>query len=259
MNMARKKGQRSAVWNGRLYKGKIYFTKKPENSKINTSSTAEIEPFSIWKLTDSELTIGEGACLGPFQQITLENAQLRIGNGVKIGAYVTILAKGSKDKKTIVTIGDDEKIDEYCHLHCQPGGNLDIGKRGHLFSGVYIGPFEQPFCIGERVTFAQKAVAAGRGPLRVGRYSLIGSLAVIITEAHNYKSLGTPVRDQGFNNRGVVIGEDVWVGASATILDGSVINDKTVIGAGGLVKGETVEGAVYYGVPIRKSISLKRG
>jgi acetyltransferase-like isoleucine patch superfamily enzyme len=226
------------------------------NSRITKQDTTEIEPFSVWHLLNSEIVIGKNTHLGPFQQINLENAQLKIGDNVRIGAYTTIWAKGNQDKKVLVTIGDNERIDEYCHLHCF--SDLDIGKDGHLFSGVYIGPFEQPFSIGERVTFAQKAVAAGRGSLKIDKYSMIGSLTVIITESHNYKRLKELVREQGFNNRGVVIGSDVWIGASVAILDGSIINDKTVIGAGSLVKGETMKGGVYYGIPIRKSTSLSR-
>lgn len=230
---------------------------KNVNSKITRQDRTEVGPFSVWNLVNSEILIGKGTSLRPFHQITLENAQLRIGDNVQIGAYSTLWAKGKQDKKTVVTIGDNEKIDEYCHLQCF--SDLEIGKDGHLFSGVYIAPFEQPFYIGERVSFAQKAVAAGRGPLQIGKYSLIGSSAVIITEDHNYRDLEKLVREQGFQQKGVVIGSDVWIGASATILDGSRINDKSVIGAVSLAKCETAKGGVYYGIPVRKSTSLKRG
>jgi len=226
------------------------------NSKITKHDTARVEPFSVWNLINSEIVIGKDTSLGSFQQVTLENAQLEIGDNVKIGAYTTLWAKGKRDKKVVIAIGDNEKIDEYCHLQCF--SDLAIGKDGHLFNGVYIAPFEEPFSIGERVTFAQKAVAAGRGPLKINSYSLIGSSTVIITEDHNYEVLEKLIREQGFKKRGVVIGSDVWIGASATILDGSIVDDKTVIGAGSLVKGETVKGGVYYGIPIRKSTSLGR-
>jgi len=237
-----------------LQSGKFCIVRE-KNSKISRQDTTEIEPFSVWNLENSELVIGKNTSLAAFQQITLKNAHLRIGDGVKIGAYTTIWAEGKQEKVTI-TIGNKVRIDEYCHLQCL--SDLDIGERGHLFNGVYIAPFDQPFSIGEKVTFGQKMVAAGRGPLKIGRYSLFGSSTVIITENHNYKDLKRLVRKQGFRNLGVTIGSDVWIGASVTILDGSTISSKSVIGAGSLVKGVTVRGGVYYGIPIRKSTSLER-
>ncbi len=220
-------------------------------SKIIKADGVEIDPFSIWKLTNSEVIIGSETFLGPFEQIKLDNAILKIGNNVKIGAYCTISAKGEPNNKILINIGDDVRIDDYCNLQCF--ANLDIGNKCHLWSGVSIVPFKKPFLFEERVTFGHNVVAAGRGPLIVKRYSMIGGLSAIITENHRYKELDKLVREQGFEEKGIFIGSDVWVGASVTVLDGSKINDKSVIGASSLVKGETEKGGRYYGIPIKKS------
>lgn len=220
------------------------------NSKIKKADGAQIEKFSIWDLSNSEVMIGSDTYLGPFQQIKLDNAILKIGSNVKIGGYCTISAKGEQNNKVIINIGDDVKIDEYCNIQCS--ANLDIGNKCHMWTGVCILPFEKPFLIEQQVTFGQNVVVGGRGGLTVKKYSMIGGLSAIITESHHYKELGELVRKQGFKTKGIFIGSDVWIGASVVVLDGSIINDKSVIGASSLVNGETVSGGIYYGIPIRK-------
>lgn len=223
---------------------------KDKHSKVIKPSDVSAGGFSVWELSNSEIKIGRNVRLGPFQHIKLDNALLRIGNNVEIRGHCTISARGKLDNKVMIRIDDHVRIDEYCHLECF--GNLDIGKRCHFWSGCYIAPFRSPFSIDERVTFGQKVIIGGRGPLTVRKYSMVGGLSAIITESHNYRDLERTVREQGFKARGIYIGSDVWIGASATILDGAIIQDKTIIGAGSLVKEETKKGCIYYGVPIKK-------
>lgn len=227
-----------------------------KNSDIKKSSNSNIEPFSNWKLINSKIEIGKNVKFKSFQNINLKNAVLIIGNNVDIGSNVSINLTGENKKKVTVYIGNLVRIDDYCHLECY--GDLFIGNKCHLWAGVYIGPFDKPYRIEDRVTIGQKSILSGRGPLTIKKYTMIGGLSSIITENHNYLSLNRIIRNQGFKAKGIFIGEDVWIGASTIILDDSYIDKKTVIGAGSLVKGRTVKGSVYYGVPIRKSVRLKR-
>ena len=47
----------------------------------------------------------------------------------------------------------------------------------------------------------------------------------------------------------VVIGDNVWIGAGAIILDGSRLANQCVIGAGSVFKGSADEQGVYVGNP----------
>lgn len=228
-----------------------------KNSEVIKADDIHIGEFSIWDISKSKIQIGRNACLGPFQHIKLDNAILKIGSNVEIGGHCTISAKGNLDNKVVINIGDDVKIDEYCHLQCF--ANLNIGKRCHFWNGTYISPFKNPFSFDESVTFGQKVVIGGRGPLTVKRYSMIGGLSAIITENHNYKDFEKMVREQGFEAKGIFIGSDVWIGVSVIILDGAMIEDKTIIGAASLVKGKTEKGGIYYGIPIKKVGERTRG
>lgn len=47
------------------------------------------------------------------------------------------------------------------------------------------------------------------------------------------------------------IGNDCWIGAKATILDGTVIGDHCIVAAGAVVKGVFPDNVIIGGVPAR--------
>lgn len=51
----------------------------------------------------------------------------------------------------------------------------------------------------------------------------------------------------------IVIGDDVWIGASCQIIKGAGIGNGSVIGAGSLVNKKIPEGVVAFGIPARVS------
>ena len=51
--------------------------------------------------------------------------------------------------------------------------------------------------------------------------------------------------------RGIRVGSECWIGASATVLSGSVTGDRTVVGAASLVRAVLESSSIYVGVPAR--------
>ena len=49
------------------------------------------------------------------------------------------------------------------------------------------------------------------------------------------------------------IGNDVWIGAGCTILDGANIGDGAVVGAGSVVTGEIPAYEIWRGSPARRA------
>ena len=71
---------------------------------------------------------------------------------------------------------------------------------------------------------------------------------------HAFGDTTRRIRDQGFlaSKGGIVIGDDVWLGANVVVLDGAVIGQGCVVAAGSVVRGELEPYSVYAGVPAKR-------
>lgn len=59
------------------------------------------------------------------------------------------------------------------------------------------------------------------------------------------------IREQGVNSKGITIGNNVWVGAKVTFLDGAFLGNNCVVAAGAVVKGVFPDNVIIGGVPAK--------
>lgn len=104
--------------------------------------------------------------------------------------------------------------------------------------------------IGDRTSINSFTILYGKAGIYIGNECHIASHVSIVSADHNYLSKAT-IRSQGYANKGVRIGNDVWIGSGARVLPGAVIPDGCVIGANSVVKGELEPYGVYVGSPAR--------
>lgn len=116
-----------------------------------------------------------------------------------------------------------------------------VGGRGDIVIGAHC--YINPHCV----------LYSGNGIL-LGDYVLVGPHCSIVPANHAFDRLDLPIRHQGFmaSRGGVEIGDDVWIGAGCTILDGARIGSGAVIAAGSVVRGEVAAGEIWGGVPARR-------
>ena len=57
--------------------------------------------------------------------------------------------------------------------------------------------------------------------------------------------------DQPRTSHGIVLGDNVWLGTGAKVLDGVRIGKDVVVGAGAVVNADLPDGAIAAGVPAR--------
>jgi acetyltransferase-like isoleucine patch superfamily enzyme len=114
------------------------------------------------------------------------------------------------------------------------------------------------------------ALKAKTGPIRVGRRTTLGANSVIVSltgveigEAviiaagchvsaggYDVDQTGRALLDAGVISKGPIrIGNDVWVGTGAIILDGVTVGDHAVVAAGAVVTRDVPERAIVAGVP----------
>ena len=87
----------------------------------------------------------------------------------------------------------------------------------------------------------------GRGGLIIGENCSISIYTKIITASHRANS-----DNFEYYETSVILGDHVWIGCNAIILDGSVIKNGCIIGAGAVVKQITDENGIYVGNPVAK-------
>ncbi len=91
-----------------------------------------------------------------------------------------------------------------------------------------------------------------QGKCIIGNNVMMGPECMIFTVNHNFLNAGKTIRSQGFSEeKPVIIGNDVWIGARVIILPGVCIKDGAVIGAGAVVTKDVPEYTVVGGNPAR--------
>lgn len=130
-------------------------------------------------------------------------------------------------------------------------GSIRIGERCRIHSGARILAHGGDVVIGDGTSLNPFSILYGHGGLRIGNGVLIAAGVVVISANHRIEQ-GRPIRGQGLSTEGIVIGNDVWLGAGARVLDGSNIDDGAVIAAGCVVTGHHVgRDTIVGGIPHR--------
>lgn len=136
-------------------------------------------------------------------------------------------------------------------LNDEHGGSLEIGEGSVVHRGAMLLPYGGFIRIGRRCSINPYSVLYGQGGLFVGDNVRIAAQCVIIPANHGIALDGGLIADQPLTRRGIRIGDDVWIGAGARILDGADIGDGCVVGAGAVVRGRLEPLGIYAGVPAR--------
>ncbi|TQS70787.1 acyltransferase [Rhodobacteraceae bacterium] len=122
-------------------------------------------------------------------------------------------------------------------------------------------------CLGARSWIAAQALLRGdlafgddcsvnpyaclSGKITIGNDVRIASHATLVGFDHGTQQTDVPIRSQPLVSQGIDIGDDVWIGANAVVLDGARIGNGAVIAAGAVVRGHIPAMAVAGGVPAR--------
>lgn len=108
--------------------------------------------------------------------------------------------------------------------------------------------------IGPGCTINSGCVLYTGNGIRIGTGVAVAANCTFAPTNHAYQCRDIPIVRQGFlpSKGGIVIGDDVWIGANCVILDGAVIGDGCVIAAASLVRGTLDPFCIYGGNPLRK-------
>jgi acetyltransferase-like isoleucine patch superfamily enzyme len=180
----------------------------------------------------------------------------KVGKGVVFGRNITI----RHPRK--ISIGDNSSVDE----------NVVLDAKGFDNEGIFIG---------EHVIIGRNTILSCKGgSIHLGDYSNISANCSLLSESkinlgkycflaghcylvaggnHSFLRTDIPIMFQpSVDKGGISVGEDVWIGASATVLDGVSIGKGSIIGAGAVVRESLPEYAIAAGIPAKKIRDRKK-
>ena len=134
---------------------------------------------------------------------------------------------------TRIVIGAHSVIYDFAVIRAVGGtGDIIIGEHCHI----------NPHC----------TLFSGSG-IRLGNHVLVAPGCSIVPANHAISRTDIEIRKQGFmpSRGGVVIEDDVWLGAHCVLVDGAYIETGAVVGASSLVAGRLTGYAVWGGNPCR--------
>lgn len=89
------------------------------------------------------------------------------------------------------------------------------------------------------------------GKVVIGKNVLVAPGVVIAGGNHRFEQVDLPIILQGGVAEGVIIGDDVWIGANSVITDGVSIGAGVVVAAGAVVTKDVLPFTIVGGVPAR--------
>jgi acetyltransferase-like isoleucine patch superfamily enzyme len=155
-----------------------------------------------------------------------------------------------------VKLGRGVYLDQGVYLHALPGG-ISIGDNTFVMHHTMLHVFnfrnlpQAGITIGHNCFIGEFNVVRGQGGVRIGNGVYTGPMVQIVAVNHVYQDPDRPIREQGITAQGIVIEDDVWIGAGATVVDGVTIGKGSVIGAGAVVTGHIPPYSIAVGAPAR--------
>lgn len=89
------------------------------------------------------------------------------------------------------------------------------------------------------------------GGIEIGNDVIMGSYISFHSENHNFSDTSKLIREQGVTSKGIKLGNNIWVGAKVTFLDGCIVGDNSVVAAGAVVNGIYPDNSIIGGVPAK--------
>ncbi len=152
---------------------------------------------------------------------------------ITLGQKIKIMRNVFLDcsKQGSIVLDNNVTINHFCHLIAR-GGSINIGQYSEInsFSIIY----------------------SGGSNIKIGENVIIGPNVNFIGYNHCFKQLDIPIKKQKNLIRNITIHNDVWIGASCSILAGVTIGEGAVIGAGSIVNKDIEPYSINVGNPCKQ-------
>ena len=147
-----------------------------------------------------------------------------------------------------VTLGEHCFISPDAAIFAEPGRDITFGDQCFVAAHSFLhGPIE----MGDEIAINHScSIDGGKAGIKIGSRTRIANQCKLYAFDHGM-SPEQPIYQQANSSKGIVIGEDVWIGAGAGVRDGITIGNHAVVGMNSMVTGDVPEFAIVAGNPAR--------
>lgn len=148
-----------------------------------------------------------------------------------------------------IQIGKDCFISPDAQLFAEPNRDIIIGDGSFIAADCVL---HGPITLGKKVALNHHCTLdGGRMGIRIGDNARLAAYCHLYAFNHGMK-LDSTIHEQAVSSTGIVIGEDVWLGANVGVVDGVKIDDFAVIGMDSTVTRDVDTYAIMAGSPAKK-------
>ncbi|HRQ37946.1 MAG TPA: acyltransferase [Chloroflexota bacterium] len=155
-----------------------------------------------------------------------------------------------------IKLGNGVYLDQRTYLHACPNG-IEIGDNSIVMHGAVLHVYnfrglpQSGITIGKDSLVGEYTVIRGQGGVTIGDRVYTSPFTQIIAVNHVFADRTRPFVEQGITAEGIVIEDDVWLGAGAVITDGVRVGKGAVVAAGAVVTKDVPPHTVVGGVPAK--------
>lgn len=155
-----------------------------------------------------------------------------------------------------IRLGKGSYLDESVYIHATPGG-VEIGENTYVMHGAVLHVYNfrglphAGIRIGRDSLIGEYTVIRGQGGVTIGDRVFTSPMTQLIAVNHIFDDPNVPFVDQGITAEGIVVEDDVWLGANAVVTDGVRIGKGAVVAASAVVTRDVPPHTVVAGVPAK--------
>lgn len=155
-----------------------------------------------------------------------------------------------------IKLGHGSYLDHGTYLHACPNG-IEIGRGTIVMHGAILhvynfrGMPRSGIKIGNDSLVGEYSIIRGQGGVTIGDRVYTSPYTQIIAVNHVFDDPNRPFVEQGITAEGIVIEDDVWLGAGAIITDGVRVGKGAIVAAGAVVTQDVPPHTVVGGVPAK--------
>lgn len=173
----------------------------------------------------------------------------KVGKNVIFGAHIVFRHPHK------IVIGDNVIIDDHCLLDAKGSSNtgIKIGNNVYLGRNTILSCKDGNIELKDSVNIGFNCEIFSSSKVILEDHALIAAYCYIVGGGnYSLEKTGLPISEQPiFDDRGIVLEKNCWLGARVTVLDGVKIGHDSAIGASSLVNTDLPPFSIAVGTPVK--------